>query len=213
MYFASFPLNKVSSLAKVRFNKNVPQIKKIDSSLELFIYLLIGLIALLLYIIIYFSGNQDFASAIAWSVLFVSLMLGLLLLYPENIEPHINAKMWNFDTPLERRRGITKNSFILFMLLSPLVMAGVFIHLSEMTITQMGISVNNADIYMEKKVEPLFSGAREVNKDYLILRDVNILWTGVGSETVVEVEINNEPRKYVLKTNELSFRETLIKSP
>lgn len=69
----------------------------------------------------------------------------------------------------------------------------------------MGISVKNADLYLDKITEPIFHGVGDVNNDYMILKNVNVLWTGVGSETVIEVKIDNKKRKYVLKTNELSF--------
>ena len=91
------------------------------------------------------------------------------------------------------------------MLLSPLVFTGSFIHLSKITITSMGISVKNADIYLDQKTESIFGRVDEVNNDYVILKDVKVLWTGVGSGTVIEVEIDNEPRNYRLKTDEILF--------
>ena len=198
------PFNMASSLARVRFKKNALQIKKFGSWLALFICLVIGLLAISIYLLIFSSGNLDFARAIRWSILFVSLALILLLLYSEDIEPHINAKMWGSETPHEQRRGIVKIIFILFMLLSPLVLTGSFIHLTKMTITSMGISVKNADIYFDTNVSK-FDSADAKNNDYPSFNNVTILWTGIGDGTVVEVKVNDKLRRYVLKTNEITF--------
>ena len=48
--------------------------------------------------------------------------------------------------------------------------------------------MKGAEIYMDKKMESIFYGQGAVTDDHFILIEANVLWTGVGSGTIVEVK-------------------------
>ena len=129
----------------------------------------------------------------------------LLLIACRDEEPFINAKLLNLESLRERQKGNVKIFLLFFMTFVPLVYSEVSYQVSKIVFTQIGVSVRSAEIYMDKKMESVFYGLGTVKCSYFILKEVNVLWTGVGSGTVVEVEVNNKLRKYVLKTNEITF--------
>ena len=192
------------SKARVLFDCNEPRINRFDRSSYL---LLLGglLFALGLYILSYFPEIRDFVISTACLVLIFVFIMVLLLMACRDEEPLINAKLLNLESLKERQRRNVKIFLLFCMTFVPLVYSEVSYQVSKIVFTQIGVSVKNAEIYMDKKMKPKFYGVGKVKDDYLILEDVKILWTGVGSGTVVEVKVNNKLRKYVLKTNEITF--------
>lgn len=203
VWIVRIPINWVYSLTKVKalFNCEEPRINRFDWSL----YLLLvagALFALGLYTLSYYQELRGFVISTAHIVVVFFFITAALLTACRGEEPLINSKLWNLKSQKERGIIIV---IIFLVFVSPLTYSEVFHQMSRSVFTQIGLSVKHAEIYLDKEKKPMFNGFGIVKDDYLILKDVNVLWTGVGSETVVEVEINNEPRKYVLKTNELSF--------
>ena len=200
------PINWILSLTKTRvlFDCDKPRINRFDRSFSLM--LLGGLSVVLILLILSFDPEyREFVKSTASSALiFVFIMVLLLASCPDE-EPIINAKLLNIESLKERQKRNAKIFLLFCMIFTPLVFSEVHFHLSKIVFARMGVSVKDAEIYIDKKMEAIFYGQGTLADDYFILKEVNVLWTGVGSGTVVEVKVNNKLRKYVLKTNEITY--------
>lgn len=206
VWVVKLPINRIFSLSKALFNCKERRINEFDWSL--YPLLLGGLIfALALYKVIDLPELRGFVTSTGYLVVAISVSLVVSLIIHQDLEALFNAIRRN----LESLKGCWKRYVMIIPLLviffSPLVVyPEISKQMSKAAFGGLGVSVKNAEIYLDRKKEPLFYGGETtVSNDHLILKDVDILWTGVGNGTVIEIKINNEPRKYVLKTSEILF--------
>ena len=197
----SYPINWLLSLAGFLLKRKMPQINRIDVA-----FTLSGGIVTIFYALLFFSlGLNIVVISMLVFILIFTIAIGLSLLVFENREPLIHTIAWDFQSR-EGQQRVFSIVIVMFCALSILyVPSKEVFQLSKFALMQIGVVKRHADIYLDRQMEPVFKGAGKVKNGYLIIKDADILWTGVGSRSVIEVEINGKPRKFVLNSNEISF--------
>lgn len=208
------PYNWIVDIIRKRLSWNLPRIEKIDESVKALAPtgLLAAFILVLLYLI-----NHPLASA---GSLTVALHCFLLLLLSSgtsaNPEPLIDATISAGDAKSKRR--VVKWTMIGFIIVAPLVLSGAFIFLSQMTMQSIGIYIKEANIGLSGNSAAFVrqaaaqsnatSGAQGAAgaDGLLVLKGVEILWTGVGSHTAVRVRSGNEAGLFVFPNAEVLSR-------
>ena len=197
------PLNWILSLAKFISNSNEYQIGRINASIELLF--LCGFITAIIAIGLVFIELNDYVISTLTIIGSVSFAIGLCLIESKDREPLKDTIAWDFQSREGRRRISLTGSLLVFMAIILLVPSERFFQLSRLALIQIGVSKRHADVYLDSKIGAEFNGVGTVNDDYTILKDVEILWTGLGSRSVIMVEVNGEPRKIVVNTNDMLF--------
>ena len=197
-------IDKIFLRDETLLKRKVSQIIRFDPVLKPLI-IAGGLVTVFFALLFLALGFNNFVISMLASILTISFIIGILLWPPENMEPLINARFRDFQVAEERRRVFAKGIFLISIFFSPMVFSEIYLEVSRLAFLQIGVAKRNADIYLDRKMEPIFDGVGTVSKDYLILKNEEILWTGVGSKSVIQVKIGEKPRKFVVNTNEMSF--------
>ena len=150
-------------------------------------------------------GFNDFVIAMLASIPVISILIGFLLWSPEDSEPLIYAKFWDCQLPHERKRVTVQGIVMLLIFFYPLVFSEAQFQVSKIAFNEIGVAKKHVDIYVDSKMEHVFNRSDAWNDEHFFVENTDILWTGVGSRSVIEVKIDGEPHRFVVNTDELSF--------
>ena len=193
-------LSCVSSVSKSK----LPQINLIDAVHKT--ALLFGAVfTVLFFVSVIFVGLNDVILSTIVFIFSITLILGFLLLTFEDKEPKISAIVRIFQLPEERRNAYIKSILLFCMLIILVVPTEQFYHLSKISLIMISVSKRNVDIYLDGKMKPILYGIDPVDNDGFLIENSDILWTGVGSRSVIKVKIDKKTRKIVVNTSDMSF--------
>ena len=206
------PYNWLVDLVRRRFGGNPPRIDKIDPSVKALAPA--GLLAAPLLALLY-SRELPLASAASLTVLVHGFLLLLLSSGTlESPEPLMDATVVAGD-PKSKRKVAVKWVMIGFMIVSPLVLSGAFIFLSQMTMQVIGIYIKEVDIGLSGNSAAFVrqtmsvtdavpdAKAKPETDALVILKGAEVLWAGVGSHTAVRLRGVVEGGFFVLPNEEV----------
>ena len=196
-------VNRILSLARFFPDIKVYQIRPIKVSTELLI--LLGFLTTIIASGVVYVGFNSYVISTISTISAISVIIATLLFSSEDREPMIHTIAWDFQSEEGQRRIYSVGSVLLVMLVILFVPTDKFFQLSKTALIMTSVSKMHVDVYLDSNMKSIFGNVKTKNKDYVVLNDVEILWTGVGSKSVIEVEIDGEPRKLVVNTNEMSF--------
>lgn len=211
------PYNCLVDLVRRRFGRKPPRIDKIDPSVKALAPA--GLLAALLLVLLYLR-EHPLASAATLTVLLHGFLL--LLLSSGTLEspgPLMDATVVVGD-PKSKRKVAVKWVMIGFMIVSPLVLSGAFIFLSQMTMQMIGVYIKEVDIGLSGNSAAFVRQTMSVNDAapdakakpetdaLVILKGAEVLWTGVGSHTAVRLRGVSEGGFFIFPNEEVLVRRS-----
>ena len=197
------PINWMLSLIRLLPSRKMFQIYQINLPIGILIF---GGILIAIFIwVSYVIGLNDYVRETIYTVVGISLSIIFLLLLSEDREPAIHTIAWDYQS----REGQQRVNSIVILLICALTIINIpsdrSFQFSRLALIKTSVAKLQAEIYLDRKMESVFNGVGTVNNDYLIIKNADILWTGVGSRSVIEVEINDNPRRFVVNTDEMLF--------
>ena len=163
-----------------------------------------GLITIIALVFFYIKDETTFEMLLFSSILCFPILL-ILHTSKNHNPPLINIRIFNNGNPHERNPRIAKIALLSSLMLIPLISGG-FLVASRMTISSMGIAIKHADVYIDKQLLPMFNDIKfEEHNDVIEIKDVNVLWNGVGNRTLIEVNVENHTRKKIVDSSKITF--------
>ena len=196
-------VNGILSLIRYFTNGKVYRIDRIKVSTGLLIPL--GLLTTIIALGVVSVGFTSYVKSTISTIGIISIIIAFLFSSSEGREPIIHTIAWDFQSEEGQRRIYSVGSVLLVMLFVLFVTTDKFFQLSKAALIMTSVSKRHVDVYLDNKMQSMFDNAKTVNKDYLVLNDVEILWTGVGSRSVIEVVIDGKTSKFVVNTDEMLF--------
>ncbi|MCD8522783.1 MAG: hypothetical protein LRY66_03285 [Saccharospirillaceae bacterium] len=209
------PYNWSADVVRRWFQVDPLRIEKIDPSVSAFAPL--GLLSTLLLVLLYALGHP-----LAIAATFTVLLHGFLLLLLSSVtlespEPLMDAVVVVGD-PKSKRRVAVKWGMISFVIVLPLVLSGAFNFLSQMTMQSIGVRIERVEVGLsgksaafvrqaisESDAEPKGQGNPAAD-ELLLLKNAEVLWTGVGSHTAVRFRDLNEEDFFIFPNKEVLMR-------
>ena len=130
-WFVKLIIDKVFLRGETLLKRKVSQINRFDPVLKPLI-IAGGLVTVSFALLFLALGFNDFVISMLASILTISLIIGILIWPPENMEPLITARFRDFQVAEERRRVFAKGIFLISIFFSPMVFSEIYLEVSRL---------------------------------------------------------------------------------